>query len=224
MITWSLAAGYFPSEYPGWPRPTYWIVGGAAALLLFVSVLLHELCHSIVAQARGLVVHSITLFIFGGVSNIAQESDDPQDEFLIAVVGPLCSLVLAGVFWLAWQAVPGDTGPLNALLYYQALVNFMLAVFNILPGFPLDGGRVLRAILWGATRSMVRGTNIASMVGQVVAFGFIGYGLWLLLTGDVLSGIWIGFVGWFLNSAAESPRRQVQIQEGFRGVRVGSVM
>src|SRR4051812_23690982 len=191
MITWSLAAGYFPSEYPGWPRPTYWIVGGAAALLLFISVLLHELCHSIVAQARGLTVKSITLFIFGGVSNISRESDDPQDEFLIAVVGPVSSLALAGIFWLAERATPGSSGPANALLFYMARVNLALAVFNILPGFPLDGGRVLRAILWGTLGSMVRGTVIASVIGQVLAFGFIGYGLLRILDGDFLTGIWI---------------------------------
>ena len=224
MITWSLAVGYFPSSYPGWARPTYWLVGVIAALALFISVLLHELCHSVVAQARGLVVNSITLFIFGGVSNIAGESEDPQDEFLVAVVGPLSSLVLAGLFWLAHRAVPGDAGPFNALLNYLTTVNFMLAVFNILPGFPLDGGRVLRAILWGTTGSMVRGTVIASVIGQILAFGFIGYGLLILLDGDFLTGIWIGFIGWFLNSAAEATRRQVQVQEGFRGVRVGDVM
>jgi Zn-dependent protease/CBS domain-containing protein len=225
MITWSLAAGYFPNDYPGWTRETYWIVGAAAALLLFVSVLLHELCHSFVAQARGLAVKSITLFIFGGVSNIAQESEDPQDEFLIAVVGPLSSLALAGLFWLALQAIPNDTSPLGALVFYLATVNLMLAVFNILPGFPLDGGRVLRAILWGTTGSMVRGTTIATGVGQFVAFLFIAYGIWqIFIERDFIGGVWIGFIGWFLNSAAEATRRQVQVQEGFRGIKVSTVM
>ncbi len=225
MITWSLAAGYFPSSYPGWSRETYWVVGLAAALLLFISVLFHELCHSFVAQARGLVVKSITLFIFGGVSNIASESEDPQDEFLIAVVGPLSSLALAGVFWLGVLAIPNDASPLGALTFYLMIVNLMLAIFNILPGFPLDGGRVLRAILWGSTGSMVRGTTIATVVGQFVAFLFIAYGIWqVFINGDFLSGIWIGFIGWFLNSAAEATRRQVQVQEEFRGVRVASVM
>jgi Zn-dependent protease/CBS domain-containing protein len=225
MFTWSLAAGYFPASYPGWERPTYWIVGAIAALLLFISVLLHELCHSIVAQARGLVVKSITLFIFGGVSNIAQESEDPQDEFLIAVVGPLSSLVLAGLFWLGMLAVPNDASPLGALLYCLTTVNLMVAIFNIIPGFPLDGGRVLRAILWGATKSMERGTVIATTVGQVVAFLFIGYGIWLIFSeGNFISGVWIGFIGWFLNSAAEATRRQVQVQERFRGVKVANVM
>ena len=225
MITWSLAAGYFPQEYPGWLPRDYWLVGAAAALLLFISVLFHELCHSFVAQARGLAVKSITLFIFGGVSNIAQESEDPRDEFLIAVVGPLSSLALAGLFWLGVLAIPNDTSPLGALLFYLTTVNLMLAIFNILPGFPLDGGRVLRAILWGSTGSMVRGTTVATVVGQVVAFLFIGYGIWqIFIERDFLSGVWIGFIGWFLNSAAEATRRQVQVQEGFRGITVESVM
>jgi Zn-dependent protease/CBS domain-containing protein len=224
MITWSLAAGYFPSSYSGWSRLAYWIVGSAAALLLFVSVLFHELCHSFVAQARGLAVNSITLFIFGGVSNIAHESENPQDEFLIAVVGPLSSLVLAGACWLALQAIPNDTSPLGALTSYLATVNLMLAVFNILPGFPLDGGRVLRAILWGATGNMARGTTIATTVGQALAFLFIAYGFWQIFEGELLSGIWIGFIGWFLNSAAEATRRQVRVQERFRGVSVATVM
>ena len=224
MITWSLAAGYFPASYRGWSRQEYWIVGAAASLLLFISVLLHELCHSIVAQARGLTVRSITLFIFGGVSNIVHESENPRDEFLIAVVGPVSSLALAGLFWLGGRLVP-TTGSLGALLSYLATVNLMLAAFNILPGFPLDGGRVLRAILWGTTHSMVRGTRIASTVGQALAFLFIGYGIWLtFIDRDLISGVWIGFIGWFLNSAAEAARRQIEMQERFRGILVGSVM
>jgi Zn-dependent protease/CBS domain-containing protein len=224
LVSWSLASGYFPQNYPGWGRTLYWTVGIAAALMLFISVLLHELSHSFVAQARGLQVHSITLFIFGGVSNIKSESEDPQDEFLVAVVGPLSSLVLAGVFWLAARAIPGTRSPLDASLAYLALVNFMLAVFNILPGFPLDGGRVLRAIIWGATGSLGRATRIASLVGQGLAFLFIGYGLFQILEGDFFGGLWIGFIGWFLNNAAEATRRQVAVQEGFRGVSVADVM
>lgn len=229
LMSSSLAAQYFPSTHPGWPRSQYWIVGTLAALLLFVSVLLHELTHSFVAQARGLKVHSITLFIFGGVSNIQSESEDPQDEFLVAVVGPLSSLVIAGLCWVGYQAVPGSTGPANALLGYLAIVNLMLALFNILPGFPLDGGRVLRAILWGTSGSMVKGTRWASYVGQAVAFCFIGWGAWQIFRGplfddDFVNGLWIGFIGWFLYSAAVAARRQAELQERFRGVTVGSVM
>ncbi|MBA2447438.1 MAG: site-2 protease family protein [Chloroflexi bacterium] len=224
LVSWSLAGGYFPQNYPGWGRPLYWTVGILAALMLFVSVLIHELSHSFVAQARGLQVHSITLFIFGGVSNIKSDTEDARDEFLVAVVGPISSLILAGIFWLAAQAIPGTRGPLDASLNYLAIVNLMLAVFNILPGFPLDGGRVLRAIIWGATGSVGRATRIASLVGQGLAFLFIGYGLFQILEGDFLNGLWIGFIGWFLNSAAEATRRQVAAEEGFRGVRVADVM
>jgi Zn-dependent protease len=224
LVSWSLASGYFPQNYPGWGRTLYWTVGIAAALMLFVSVLAHELCHSFVAQARGLKVQGITLFIFGGVSNIASESENAHDEFWVAVVGPLSSLALAGVFWLGSRAIPNDRSPLDASLSYLAMVNLILALFNILPGFPLDGGRVLRAVLWGSTGSMVRATRWASLVGQGLAFLFIGYGLYQILEGDFLGGLWIGFIGWFLNNAAESTRRQVQVQERFRGVRVASLM
>ena len=224
LVSWSLASGYFPQNYPGWGRTLYWTVGIAAALMLFVSVLAHELCHSFVAQARGLKVQGITLFIFGGVSNIASESENAHDEFWVAVVGPLSSLALAGIFWLGSRAIPNEGSPLDASLAYLAMVNLILALFNILPGFPLDGGRVLRAILWGSTGSMVRATRWASLVGQGLAFLFIGYGLFQILEGDFLGGIWIGFIGWFLNNAAESTRRQVQVQERFRGVRVANLM
>lgn len=224
LVAWSLASGYFPQNYPGWDRTLYWVVGGAAALMLFLSVLAHELTHSFVAQARGLEVHSITLFIFGGVSNIKSESEDAQDEFLVAVVGPISSLILAGLFWLAVRAVPDQRSPLAASLDYLALVNFMLAVFNILPGFPLDGGRVLRAIIWGFTGSMGKATRIASLVGQGLALLFIGYGFVQILEGNFFSGLWIGFIGWFLNSAADATRRQVAIQESFKGVRVANLM
>ena len=224
LVAWSLAAGYFPENYPGWSTGLYWTVGIVAALLLFLSVLFHELSHSFVAQARGLQVDSITLFIFGGVSNIRSESEDAEDEFLVAVVGPLSSLILAGLFWLASWTVPGNRGPLDASLSYLAVVNFMLAAFNILPGFPLDGGRVLRAILWGATGSMWRATRIASLGGQGLAFLFIGYGLVEILDRNFFVGLWVGFIGWVLNSAAEATRRQVAVQERFRGVRVADLM
>jgi Zn-dependent protease/CBS domain-containing protein len=224
LVSWSLGAGFFPQNYPGWDRTLYWVVGVAAALMLFVSVLAHELTHSFVAQARGLKVRGITLFIFGGVSNIESESEDAQDEFLVAVVGPISSLVIAGLFWLLLQVVPDPRGPLGASLYYLALVNFMLAVFNILPGFPLDGGRVLRAILWGFMGSMNRATRIASMVGQGLALVFMAFGFVQILNGDFFGGLWIGFIGWFLNNAADATRRQTAIQEGFRGVQVARLM
>ncbi len=224
LVAWSLAQGFFPANYRGWDEATYWIVGIITALALFASVLVHELSHSFVAKARGIEVDSITLFIFGGVSNLKTESEEPKDEFLISAVGPLTSFALAGLFWLAHRVLtPGDS-PLGASLAYLTTVNVLLGVFNLLPGFPLDGGRVLRAILWGTSGSMVKGTRWASYVGQAVAFLFIGWGVWQFFEGAFLNGLWIGFIGWFLNTAAEATRRQVVVQETFRGITVGRVM
>lgn len=240
LITWSLAGGYFPSLYPGWDRITYWLVGAISALAMFGSVLLHELSHSFVALWRGQAVHSITLFIFGGVSNIKEESEQPQDEFLIAVVGPLSSLAIAAVFWLALQAInPARTpqsliGPapaqtagsstVSAVLGYLALINVALAVFNILPGFPLDGGRVLRSIIWAVSGNLRRATDIASFVGQGFGFLLIFWGVSQMFEGSLLNGLWTSFVGWFLNNAAESTRRAQALKESLRGVRVAQLM
>jgi Zn-dependent protease/predicted transcriptional regulator len=195
-----------------------------AALALFASVLVHELSHSFVALARGHGVHSITLFIFGGVSNIAQESENPADEFLIAVVGPLTSIALAALAWLLAQLVPVPNAPLGALLAYLAVINLMLGVFNLLPGFPLDGGRVLRSLLWAATGSLARATQVASYVGQGFGFLLIFWGVWQLLSGNFLGGLWIAFIGWFLNGAAETIRQQQTLKERLQGVRVSELM
>ena len=166
LITWSLATGFFPLMFQGWDALVYWIVGAFATIGLFVSVLLHELSHSVVAMARGLGVRSITLFIFGGVSTIAEEAAEPKDEFLVSVVGPLTSFALAGVFWALLQLAPDDGGPLVAFLNYLAFINLLVGVFNLLPGFPLDGGRVLRSIIWAISGSLRRATDLASYVGQ----------------------------------------------------------
>ena len=225
LIAWSLAQGFFPQYFPGWSLTTYWITGIIAALLLFMSVLLHELAHSLVAIARGLPVENITLFIFGGVSRISGEVKRPRVEFAVSIVGPLTSLALAAIFWGLRQVMgEQDNNPLSAMLFYLALINTMLAAFNLLPGLPLDGGRVLRSILWGVTGNLVRATNIAAIVGRVLAWALIGFGLFQLLTGNFLSGLWIAFIGWFLNGAADASRREVTLQEHFRGVQVREVM
>ncbi len=224
LISLSLAQGFFPQAYPGWNPGTYWITGILAALLLFVSVLLHELAHSLVAQARGLPVQSITLFIFGGVSNIGEEAEKPSVEFIIAIVGPFTSLALAGIFWGALQAIGRPESALAAMLYYLFLINALLAAFNILPGFPLDGGRVLRSILWSTTGSLTKATNIAATVGRLFGWSLIAFGVFRLLTGDFLGGLWIAFIGWFLSSAADASRRDVTLREHLRGVPVREVM
>ncbi len=224
LITWSLARGFFPQSYPGWDMATYWVTGILAALFLFLSVLVHELAHSLVAIAKGLSVQGITLFIFGGVSNIKGEPERPSVEFVMAIVGPLASLVLAGIFWGLRQAVGQQVSPLAAILWYLALVNALLAVFNLIPGFPLDGGRVLRSIIWGATGSLTKATNIAATVGRGFGWALIAFGVFQLITGNFLGGIWIAFIGWFLSSAANASRREVRARERLSGVRVRDVM
>lgn len=224
LIAWSLAQGFFPHYYPGWDLVTYWVTGILAALFLFVSVLVHELAHSLVAISRGLPVRSITLFIFGGVSNIEREPERPRVEFVVAVVGPLASLALAGLFWGLQQVVGEQGSPLTAILGYLALINALLAGFNLLPAFPLDGGRVLRSILWSTTGSLTKATNIAAVIGRLFGWGLIGFGVFQLLAGNFLGGLWIAFIGWFLSSAADASRREMTLREHLRGVRVKDVM
>jgi len=225
LIAWSLAQGFFPQAYPGWSTATYWVTGFVASLLLFVSVLLHELAHSLVARARGLPVRSITLFIFGGVSNLEEEPQQPRVEFVMSIVGPLTSLVLAGVCWGVFQLMEGQETPVVATLSYLALINALLAGFNLLPAFPLDGGRVLRSILWATTGSLTKATNIAAISGRVFSWLFIGYGVYQLLwVGNLFGGLWIAFIGWFLGNAADTSRREVGLREQLTGVRVQDVM
>jgi len=222
LISWSLAQGLFPSTYPGWSTTEYWITSIIAALLLFASVLVHELAHSLVAKSKNIPVNSITLFLFGGVSNLEKEPETSGAEFIMAFVGPLSSLILAFIF-LGMQIVisPGSnilafvlgqpsgiSNPIVALLNYLGWINFLLAIFNLIPGFPLDGGRVLRAIIWGVTGNFRKATNIAATIGQVFGWMFIGFGILQIFTGNFINGIWIAFIGWFLNRAAESFSRR----------------
>ena len=185
LLTVSLAIGWFPQLYPGQSTATYWIVSLIAALLLFVSVLLHELAHSLVARRRGLPVKNITLFIFGGVSNIEQEPKDPGIEFQVAVVGPLTSILIGVVCFLLQLPLRGTNSPLEEILYYLAVTNILLGVFNLIPAFPLDGGRVLRSIVWRLTGNMRQATRVASLTGQFIAYLFILLGIWLFFAGSI---------------------------------------
>jgi Zn-dependent protease/CBS domain-containing protein len=228
LITVSLAFSFFPRQYPGWDQSTYWVTAVVAALLLFASVLIHELAHSLFARARGLPAHSITLFIFGGVSNLGAEAETPKDEFIVAVVGPLASLLLAGAAW-GLQILLGGLGePIEATLGYLALINAVLAIFNLLPGFPLDGGRVLRSILWATTKSFRRATRIAAGIGQLFGWMLIGLGVFMAFVADstwgLMGGVWIALIGWFLSSAAAASRRDLTTSGRFHGVRVDQVM
>jgi Zn-dependent protease/predicted transcriptional regulator len=224
LITWTLAAGYFPQEYPGWSATTYWLVGAVTAVLFFASVLIHELGHSVLALREKVPVKGITLFIFGGVAEIGREPPTAGAEFRIAIAGPLSSLGLAALF-SGLGATLTDSAALAAPLAYLGRINLLLAVFNMIPGFPLDGGRVLRAALWAFGGSFERATKWASRAGRVVAYGFILVGAsQILLGGGLLNGLWIAFIGWFLNNAAESSYQQVRLRDMLRGVKASSVM
>src|SRR2546423_9900 len=224
FLTFSLATGEFPIFYPGYSSSTYYLLGFLAAILLFVSVLLHELAHSLVARARGLPVKSIVLFIFGGVSNIEQEPQTPGVEFAMAFVGPLVSLLIGAVCYGLLFLVRGTHSLIEPILWYLAVANILLGIFNLIPGFPLDGGRVLRSIVWKINGSLRTATRVASVVGQIIAYLFILWGIFQFFGGDILDGIWIGFIGWFLLVSAQSANSQVMLQSVFRGVTVGEVM
>ena len=213
LVTWSLAGSVFRDTYPGWSRAywgqaTYVIVGAIAALSLFGCVLLHELSHSVVARARGMPVSGITLFIFGGVTHLHGEPKRPADEFWMAIVGPLMSFVLGAAAWLILHVLPAGRSPLGGVLSYLAYVNLLLAMFNLVPGFPLDGGRVLRSAVWAITRDLRRATRIAARIGQGIAALFILLGGLLLLRGEPMNGVWLAFIGWFLLNAAQVSYRQ----------------
>jgi Zn-dependent protease len=223
LLTWTLASGYFPSEFPGWPTSQYWIVGAVTSILLFASVLLHEIGHSVVALRYKIPVRRITLMIFGGVAELGSEPPSAVSEFWIAIAGPVVSFGLAVVFSLLRPLVSW-AAPLLALAEYLAYINGTLALFNLVPGFPLDGGRVFRAIVWGVTNSLRRATLIAANVGRVFAFGFILVGVYMMFTGDLGNGLWIAFIGWFLESAASAQLNQQRIQELLAGHTVRDVM
>jgi Zn-dependent protease len=213
LLTWTLAVGYYPHEFPGWSPFRYWLLGAITAIMLFVSVLLHELGHSVVAMRYGVPVQRITLFIFGGIAQIGAEPPSAVAEFWIAVAGPAVSLALVFLFGVLESGTTTFL-PAFALFGYLAYINGLLVVFNLIPGFPLDGGRVFRAVVWGLTRSFRRATVIAGNVGRFVGFVFIFLGVWQMFGGNLFNGLWIAFIGWFLESAASAQIVQLQ----FRGL------
>jgi Zn-dependent protease/CBS domain-containing protein len=228
LLTFTLAVGQFPDRVPGESAAFYWIIGAIASILFFLSVLLHELSHSFTARALGYQVREIILFIFGGVANIEQEPKKARDEFFIAVVGPLTSFLLAGVFYLLLQVVTPSVRRAGAgaaaIFEYLAFINVLLAVFNMIPGFPLDGGRVLRSIIWGINRNFGAATRIAGLIGQIVAYAFIGWGIFQTFYQGNLGGLWTAFIGWFLLNAAQESVASVAMRETFRGVYVYNLM
>ncbi len=208
FLAWSNATGYFPSMYDGVPTWIYWLLGVLSALLLYVCIVLHELGHSLVAKAFGIPVTCVTLFIFGGAAQIAQEPKNPREEFLVAAAGPLVSAVISLVCFkllpFLWPVESLGQFCVFALVDFLASVNLMLLIFNLLPGFPLDGGRIFRAVLWYFKRDYVWATRIASYLGLALAYLMIARGAWFLFVkGWMTSGLWYGFLGYFLRNAAQ---------------------
>jgi len=224
LVTWGLAGQYFPQRDPGWPAAWYWLVGVVASVLLFVSVLLHELAHSVVSMATGVPVKDITLFIFGGAAQIASGPKSALDEFIMAIAGPIASIALGILFAASGFVADFFSEPLAALFFYLAFANALLGLFNLIPGFPLDGGRVLRAVLWALGDDLEKATRWASRVGQLVAYLMIFVGIWRILGSGLLDGLWWIFIGWFLESAASASYRQVAMRAMLEGHTVREVM
>lgn len=223
LLTWMLGGSYYPAEFKDWPVALYWIMGAVTAIALFASVLLHELGHSVVAMRYKIPVRSITLFLFGGVAQIGAEPPSAKAEFLIAIAGPLVSLALGGIF-LGVHALVGGIETLLGLAEYLTYINFALVAFNLIPGYPLDGGRVFRAIVWAITKNMRRATVIAGNVGRFFGFLFILVGVWQIFRGNFGGGLWIAFIGWFLDSAASAQVHQVMFQTLLAGHTVSQAM
>jgi Zn-dependent protease/predicted transcriptional regulator len=222
LITLSLAK-QFTSLHPGWTSAQHYLLGVITSVLFFASVVFHELSHSFVAMRYGIPVQSITLFVFGGLAGIKREPDNPKQEFNIAIAGPLSSMFLAGCFYLIARFFHGNEMVVAAATWL-ALINFVLAVFNLLPGFPLDGGRILRAAAWRTTGDFTRATQIASNAGKAFAYILILLGAWQALSGNWVGGLWTAFIGWFLLSAAQESFAQVAIRSTLTGVRAADVM
>ncbi|MHB0940067.1 MAG: site-2 protease family protein [Armatimonadota bacterium] len=227
LFVFLLGGSYFPLTAPGFPRGWYWLAAVVTTILFFASVVAHELAHSIVARRSGLPIHTITLFFFGGVSQLEDEPHSPWDEFKVAIVGPLTSVVLAGLFFvLALLLGPQTSRLIIVAVTYLWFINLALAIFNLLPGFPLDGGRVFRAIAWRATGNLMRATYLASMVGQAFGWLFIIAGVAgaFLIRGFFLNGLWFAFIGWFLLNAARSSYQQVVMRESLSQVPVQDIL
>lgn len=220
LITWSLSTFYFPKAAPELPAVSYWIKGALAALLLFASVAFHELAHSIVAKRYKISIASITLFIFGGVAQMKGEPPHPKAEFRIAIAGPISSFFLSVVFFYLSL---NTAGGVKALFAYLAQINLIIGIFNLIPGFPMDGGRVLRSILWERKKNFFYATQKASGIGQKIALFFIFFGIFSIFTG-MPGGLWLMLVGWFLYTAAQASYQQSTLQEILSGVKVHDIM
>jgi Zn-dependent protease/predicted transcriptional regulator len=245
LVTWNLAGAVFPSLHSNWGPGVSIAMGVLASFLFFISILLHELAHSIVAKSHGLPVRRITLFFFGGVSNIEREPPSPKTEFLMAIVGPLTSIVLGLVFtWIGLRNIPQMTtvldnpmqllrglGPFSTMLLWLGPINILIGLFNLIPGFPLDGGKILRSILWAISDNFRRATRWATAIGQGFGWVMILAGMAMISGATIpvlgtgfINGLWFAFIGWFLINAASQSYQQVVIEDMLEGVPVTRLM
>jgi Zn-dependent protease len=228
LITFSLAE-QFRYTNPDWSAGVIWTSAILTGVLFFAGLFAHELAHAFVAKLRGLPIHRITLFFLGGMAQIEREAADPKTEFWMGIAGPIMS-VIVGIICLAFAYVAGWTPsanphtPIMAVLVWLGYINLILAAFNMIPGFPLDGGRVLRAIIWWINKNEVRATRIAARVGQIVAALFIAWGIWRFFNGAGLGGLWLAFIGWFLMQASGATVMHVEAESALRGLRVADAM
>jgi Zn-dependent protease/predicted transcriptional regulator len=236
LISWTLAVGFMPRYYPNLTDTQYWIMGIIGAVVLFVSVLLHELSHSLLSIRYGIQVNQILLFIFGGVSDIKEETKDFKKEFNIAVVGPLTSYALSGLFWILFitisyigdairdNEVGGYLILLEGVLLYSSIINLIVGTFNLIPAFPLDGGRMLRAGLTKWKKDFDQATSIASKIGIGISFGIMGLGFIAIFRGAFLGGFWLIIIGWFLNSGAQAYLQQNELSSKLKGIKLKEIM
>ncbi len=226
FLTWSLSTGLFPYQYSDLGARTYWLMGFFAAMGLFLSVIIHEFAHSLVARRVGLPIQGITLFLFGGVSEMGEEPPTPKAEFLMAIVGPLASAILAVLLFVAYRigSAVGFSTPVVAVTQYLAVINGLLALFNLLPAFPLDGGRVLRSILWQLKSDLRWATRVSSYVGIFFAFFLIAYGFLRIAVGNLFGGMWMTLIGIFLHQAAHNSYRRLLVEKALEGESVERFM
>lgn len=226
LVTWSLAVGFFPSYYPRLEATTYWAMAAVGALGLFASIIFHEFWHSVVARRMGLPMRGITLFLFGGVSEMTEEPRSARTELWMAAAGPFSSILLGFAFWgvYRWGDSAGWPAPVLGVTAYLAFINFILAAFNLLPAFPLDGGRIIRSLLWRWKKDLTWATRIAASLGAIIGAILIGLGLLNMLAGALVGGLWYLVIGIFLRGAAQSSYRQVVVRQRLQGERVRDLM
>jgi len=223
LLTFSLADAFFPRLLPGWSTGQYWLLALGTAFLFFASVLAHEFSHAIVARRLGLKVAGITLFIFGGATTIETDSRSARDEALIALAGPIMSLVIGAALLGIGALMPQPE--VRAIVGWLGVINVVLGAFNLVPGYPMDGGRVLRAILWRVRGDPLAATRQAAIVGRVIGYLMVAGGIyWALRSRDIGSGLWLALVGWFLATAAEATMQQAGVEKSLSGIRVRDAM